>query len=71
MDDARTFLIHGGPELLMVAPDRPDLNGKNLAVPNSLFTRHRNSGQTVSVFAETAYDANKERASKPQRRRTF
>jgi hypothetical protein len=42
----------------MVAPERPDLNGKNLAVPDSLFTRHRSSGQTVSVFAKTAYDAN-------------
>jgi diguanylate cyclase (GGDEF)-like protein/PAS domain S-box-containing protein len=61
--DARTFLIHGDGKLFMVAPERPDLNGKDLAVPDSLFTRHRNSGQTVSVFAETAYVTNEERLS--------
>jgi diguanylate cyclase (GGDEF)-like protein/PAS domain S-box-containing protein len=61
--DARSFLIHGDGKLFMVAPERLDLNGKDLAVPNSLFTRHRNSGQAVSVFAETTYVSNEERLS--------
>jgi diguanylate cyclase (GGDEF)-like protein/PAS domain S-box-containing protein len=61
--DARTFLIHGDGKLFMVAPERPELNGKDLAVPDSLFTRHRQSGQRVSVYAETAYVTNEERLS--------
>jgi diguanylate cyclase (GGDEF)-like protein/PAS domain S-box-containing protein len=61
--DTRALLIHGDGKLFMVAPARPDLNGKDLAVPDSLFTRHRNSGQATSLFAETAYVTNEERMS--------
>jgi diguanylate cyclase (GGDEF)-like protein/PAS domain S-box-containing protein len=61
--DSRSFLIHGDGKLFMVAPARPDLNGKDLSKPDSLFTRHRNSGQAVSVFAETAYVTNEERVA--------
>jgi diguanylate cyclase (GGDEF)-like protein/PAS domain S-box-containing protein len=53
--DARSFLIHGDGKLFMAAPERPDLIGKDLAVPNSMFSRHRSSGQEASVFEDIAY----------------
>lgn len=61
--DSRTFLIHGDGKVFMVAPERPDLDGRSLATPGSLFTRHRSSGQMVSVFAERAYITGEERMS--------
>ena len=59
--DARSFLIHGDGKLFMTMPERPDLVAKDLAVPNSLFTRHRDNGRMTSIFAETAYVTNEER----------
>jgi diguanylate cyclase (GGDEF)-like protein/PAS domain S-box-containing protein len=59
--DAKSFLIHGDGKLFMTMPERPDLVAKDLAVPNSLFTRHRDSGRMTSIFAETAYVTNEER----------
>ena len=59
--DARSFLIHGDGKVFMGAPERPALIGKDLAVPNSMFSRHRSSGQEVSVFDEIAYVTNEER----------
>ena len=49
--DSRSYLAHGDGKLFMTSPERNDLNGKDLATPNSLFTRHRNSGQSTSVFS--------------------
>jgi diguanylate cyclase (GGDEF)-like protein/PAS domain S-box-containing protein len=59
--DARSFLIHGDGKLFMTMPERPDLVAKDLAVPNSLFSRHRDSGRMTSIFAETTYVTNEER----------
>jgi diguanylate cyclase (GGDEF)-like protein/PAS domain S-box-containing protein len=59
--DARSFLIHGDGKLFMAAPERPDLIGKDLALANSMFSRHRSSGQEASVFEEIAYVTNEER----------
>jgi diguanylate cyclase (GGDEF)-like protein/PAS domain S-box-containing protein len=59
--DTKSFLVHGDGKLFMTMPERPDLVAKDLAVPNSLFSRHRDSGRAASIFAETAYLTNEER----------
>lgn len=53
--DASSALAHGDGTLFIVEPERQDLSGKNLAVPGSLFTRHRDSGQSSTVVADKAY----------------
>lgn len=59
--DAQSALAHGGGTLFMLEPERKDLSGKNLAVPGSLFTRHRDSGQTASVMVDTVYATGEQR----------
>lgn len=53
--DAQSGLAHGGGTLFVHEPERKDLSGKNLAVPGSLFTRHRDSGQSATVAVDTVY----------------
>ena len=49
-DDAAAFFIHGDGRLFMMAPQRSELVGADLAKPESLFLRHRRSGQASDVF---------------------
>ena len=48
--DARGVFTHGDGTVFLVTPDRQDLVGVNQAIPGTLFFRHRESGQAVSVF---------------------
>jgi PAS domain S-box-containing protein len=59
--DAQSGLAHGTGILFMQEPERKDLAGKNLAVPGSLFTRHRDSGQSATVVADTVYATGEQR----------
>lgn len=48
--DMWSALGHGDGKLFLMMPERPDLDGANLATPGSFFTRHRQSGQTATVM---------------------
>jgi diguanylate cyclase (GGDEF)-like protein/PAS domain S-box-containing protein len=50
--DAWAAMAHGDGRLFMMAPERPDLIGTDLARPGSLFTRHRDSGRAANVFSD-------------------
>ena len=43
-------IAHGDGTHIMMAPERPEFAGFNLARPDSLFTRHLQSGNPISVF---------------------
>lgn len=52
---------HGDGTLFLMAPERKALHGMNLAQPGSFFTRHRDSGQTVTALSGTVYSTKEER----------
>ena len=52
--DSRSSLAHGDGLLFLREPNAQDVIGKNLALPGSLFNRHRDSGQPASVMADTS-----------------
>jgi len=51
-DSPGTFagISHGDGRAFLFSPPRPDLAAVNMAVPGSLFSRHRELGQAVSVL---------------------
>ncbi len=53
--DVRTFITHGDGEIFLASPQTDGLEGKDLAKPGTLFTRHRESGQEATVFTGNAY----------------
>jgi len=53
--DMWNTINHGDGIRFMTMPDRDGQSGKNLAVPGSLFTQHRESGRLESSFTGTAY----------------
>lgn len=59
--DARTFLANGDGKLLMMAPETKDLIGRDIALPDSLFVRHLDSGQASTVFTGTGLITSAER----------
>ncbi len=59
--DSATSLIHGDGKIFMLVPDREDLAGKDLATPESYFSRHRQSGRPASVFTGGKHLAGDER----------
>jgi len=59
--DVWTYLTHGDGRLFMMSPERPDLFGKDLGVAQSLFTRHRLSGQPVNVYSGPVYATGEDR----------
>ena len=59
--DARATMVHGDGILFFMEPERKDLVGKDLAVPGSLFSQHRASGQSVSVMADAAESLHEKR----------
>ncbi len=46
-------LAHGDGKLFLIAPLREEVLGTDLARPGSLFSRHRESGQSASVMIDT------------------
>jgi len=48
--DMRTSLVHGNGDIFLLAPPVAGTLGKNLAQPDSMFTRHRESGQSATVM---------------------
>ncbi len=59
--DAWTSIAHGDGKLFTTAPERKELLGKDLAVPGSFFSLHRDSGQLASVFSGRVYATGEER----------
>jgi diguanylate cyclase (GGDEF)-like protein/PAS domain S-box-containing protein len=53
--DTTTSLVHGDGKLFQMVPEKADLTGKDLSVPDSFFTRHRDSGRPLSVFDGVTY----------------
>ncbi|MFY9513181.1 MAG: hypothetical protein WAQ05_19635, partial [Rubrivivax sp.] len=48
--DMRAGLAHGGGQVLMFEPSRPETDGQNVARPGSLFERHLASGRDENIF---------------------
>ncbi|MBS1196379.1 MAG: multi-sensor hybrid histidine kinase [Proteobacteria bacterium] len=53
--DMWTSLAHGDGTLFMMQPDRAGMAGKDLSKPDTMFTRHRQSGQMKNLFSGTVY----------------
>ena len=53
--DMWTAIVHGDGKLFMISPDKPEVPGKNLAKPGTLFSRHLESGKISNVFAGSVY----------------
>jgi diguanylate cyclase (GGDEF)-like protein/PAS domain S-box-containing protein len=49
--DVRTSMIHIDGKLFLMAPERPELAGKDMATPDTLFWRHRQTGRADNVFS--------------------
>lgn len=49
--DMRAVIDHGDGVVFAVAPANPEVEGKNIAVPGSFYTQHRDSGRKESVYA--------------------
>lgn len=59
--DMRAALAHGDGKILMAMPPNPGTEGKSLAVPGSMFSRHRDSGQTESLMTGVVYATGEDR----------
>jgi diguanylate cyclase (GGDEF)-like protein/PAS domain S-box-containing protein len=59
--DIRSSIAHGDGKLFLTSPQRAGMEGRNLAVPGSFFTRHKGSGQRASVFSGTVHATGEER----------
>ncbi|MBF0294873.1 MAG: response regulator [Magnetococcales bacterium] len=53
--DMWTAIVHGEGKVLHMAPERADLSGKDLALPDTFYSRHRQSGREISSFRGLAY----------------
>jgi PAS domain-containing protein len=59
--DLRTLIVHGEGKIFVTSPSRKAMEGMNLAVPGSFFTRHRDSGQPANIFTGTSYSDGEKR----------
>ncbi len=59
--DLWASIIHGGGLLFTFVPHRAGVEGKNLMVPESLFTRHQQSGRAASLLTGMAYTTGEQR----------
>ncbi|MEO8121522.1 MAG: cache domain-containing protein, partial [Rhodoferax sp.] len=59
--DMRAALAHGDGKILMAMPPNPGTVGKSLAVPGSMFSRHRDSGKTENLMTGIVYSRGEER----------
>ena len=48
-------IAHGDGLLFLMEPEREGMQGMNLALPGTLFTRHRDSGRMATVYTDTVY----------------
>ena len=53
--DVLTSITHGDGKIFMTSPPSDDLINKDLAKPGTFFSRHRQSGQTATVFTGLTY----------------
>ena len=53
--DMWNTINHGDGIRFMTMPQREGQAGRNLAVPGSLFTRHKESGKQENIYTDTAY----------------
>lgn len=60
-DDMLTAIVHGDGLVYAMAPQRDDVSGKNLNKPDTLFSKHRESGNLESIFSANLYATNDER----------
>jgi diguanylate cyclase (GGDEF)-like protein/PAS domain S-box-containing protein len=59
--DMRVSLVHGDGKLFLQLPPLPGIEGKDLALPGTFFTRHNDSGQQISLLTGTVYATGDER----------
>jgi diguanylate cyclase (GGDEF)-like protein/PAS domain S-box-containing protein len=59
--DMRAALAHGSGKILMAMPPNPSTVGKNLAIPGSMFSRHRASGKTENLMTGIVHATGEER----------
>jgi signal transduction histidine kinase len=59
--DMATSLINYDGKLFLVRPEKPGLEGTDVAKPGSFFSRHRESGQPASVLTGIAYSTGEQR----------
>ncbi|MBF0178997.1 MAG: response regulator [Magnetococcales bacterium] len=59
--DVWTAIVHGEGQVLRMAPERKDLAGRNVALPGTFFSRHRQSGREISSFRGVAHITGEER----------
>ena len=59
--DIRTSIAHGDGKLFLSSPKLKEIEGKDLAIPGSFFTRHRESGELANVFAGRTYSTGDDR----------
>jgi diguanylate cyclase (GGDEF)-like protein/PAS domain S-box-containing protein len=53
--DMRATLVHGDGRVVLFQPENASVIDKDLAVPGSFFTRHRDSGQLATVMTGTSH----------------
>ena len=59
--DTWVALGHGDGSLFLMMPERPNMEGFNLAKPGSFFSRHRESGSVETVMAGRVYSTGESR----------
>jgi diguanylate cyclase (GGDEF)-like protein/PAS domain S-box-containing protein len=60
-EDMRANLIHADGRMFITAPETPHLSEIDLAKPGTLFTRHKQGGQEITVFAGSVLGSADER----------
>ncbi len=60
-DGMSSIIIHGDGQMFVSMPENNAATGKNLAVPGSFFTRHRDSGKTDNLYSGKTYLSGTER----------
>lgn len=53
-------IVHGGGKIILWVPQREEMSGKNLALPDTFFSRHMQSGRKTSLFEGLSYSTNEE-----------
>jgi diguanylate cyclase (GGDEF)-like protein/PAS domain S-box-containing protein len=59
--DVRASIVHSDGTVFVNSPQLPGVDGKNLANPDTFFTRHHQSGQLSSLYTGTVYATGDER----------
>jgi len=59
--DMVTAIIHGDGLIFTMEPKRGELSGKNLNLPGTYFSAHRDSGKQENLFSGTLYATNDQR----------